>query len=751
VPNVLELQVWHSENGRRCLFEEFGPRHDNDPSMRLERISTAKNRFYITLDCEKRLKVQRLVLVAVLRIQGQVFVSEDAHFPPPSSKRGASPRLKGRTGPYETLLSFTDLSNDDDRLSPRQSSSSPPVSGRRRASSLKSTSSTATSSPRSGSSAEVHSWQTLVKWLLGSRHNQLPGALMLQHLAQLSSIAIDFGTFAINSSSGPTTNNPSPMITIDSIREELMNWLQSGPYHIMELLEAGFLQQCIQEPWFLGNISEAGAQAYLGWYRQRANLRSAFLVRFSSPLSNFSTPSNAPHLVLDAIWTNEQTGAPERYSASVMYDFDPQGQLYFWIGTANDATPSRSNSLGDVVRYICTTTNWSHVWRHSPSAANSISFLSSPGSPGSSHPSPYGPSSPNVDAISLTKHRSMPLLHSSPSRLHSSAGGGGAPLSPSSSNMPSPMIGGSGGIHIPGPARSPMLVIPSKIGILSHDPASHSHMSMDGSSMKVDETAANGVPTISSAGPFPNSNWNTGSGSRSNSLAPHTVEHMDTGSSESATSNSFDVKSANGSMQPDNDQIDSLTPSESSELHGDNDFSMHPHSAQSIALEQHSMLPPHAFQHIHDPHGMFSDSIGGARSLSAPTALRTTWSGHSNAASSSMHQQHFSQMAQSSADGLASPAPYYMHTGQQFGPTQGGFFFNTVAPSVVPSSPSLHPHLGHDIMSNNATFSFQDGAGLDPAALNFTPTPGHNHDLGARGTPLHMPSQTGFHLNGATP
>jgi len=492
--------VWHVENGRRCLFEEFRNRSDSDPSLRLERISTAKNRFYITLDCDKRLKVQRLVLVAILRVNGEIFVSEDAHFPPPSSKRGASPRLKGRTGPYETLLSFSDMAADDDlRNSPRQSSS-PPTSGRRRASSVKSTSYAASSSPRSGSSADVNSWQTLVKWLLESRHSNLPSALLLQHLAQLSSIAIDFGTLSNSSSPAPT---PRAAITIEGLREELIEWLETGPYHIMELLEAGILQQCIMEPWFLGNINEGGAQSYLHWYCQRANLQSAFLVRFSSPNFPHIHPITYPHLVIDAIWTNEQTNSLERYSAPVLYDFDANSQLYFWIETVNDSLPSRSNSLADVVRYICNTTGWSHVWRNPPpTPAYLSSFQPQPASPTAL----FSPQSPLVaalasssDAIGHQKHRSMPLLlhSSSPSRLRatsttsiissssssSSSGGSSSTATPqsssqgynsnsnSNSNSNNSSNNNNNNSGMPGPSHSPMLTIPSKIGLLPHDPA----------------------------------------------------------------------------------------------------------------------------------------------------------------------------------------------------------------------------------------------------------------------------------------
>jgi hypothetical protein len=811
--NVLELQVWHLENGRRCLFEEFGPRHDNDPSMRLERIATAKNRFYITLDCEKRLKVQRLVLVAVLRIDGKLYVSDDAHFPPPSSKRGASPRIKGRTGPYEMLLSFTDHSGDEDRGSPRNggTTASPPVSGRRRASSLKSTSSAATS-PRSGSSAEVTSWQTLGKWLLETRHTHLPGALILQHLAQLSSIAIDFGSFAIsngaNGNAGATASAAmagsgsaqQALPTVESIREELLLWLRSGPYHIMELLEAGILDQCIQEPWFLGNISDAGAQAYLHWYRQRANLRSAFLVRFSSPHSSFAHSSNLPHLVLDATWTNDASGVPvvERYSATVLYEFDQFGQLYFWIDTSNDAGPSRSHSLAEVVRYIYNTTGWPHVWRNSPSGVpfssasthsqnllshHHASSINSPYQIQSGYQQLYGNgpqplSTHPADAISGAKHRSMPLLHSSPShRLHSSAG------VLANGNLMSPVS----------PHGSPaMLVIPSKIGILPHDPAtSHNHMALDVSPMiKVEDSCPS--PTAWAASSYHSPNTPTASKN-------HRLDQMDTGSSEST--NSFELRSPNGSGHHDTDagsssapmmdQTDSSVSDLAHQTH-DLDFPSHLHHPHHHSL--HPSQPNHQgsglgfpmTSHLtsggnHEPYPVlssmssyesFSDSIGGVRSLSAPTALR--WSGTSNlhrathnntqstdwnAAASQgntaklhasqtaqppIQQQHQSAASQQypafqlgPADS-PSPAPYFM-SGQSSAQSQTGFYF-------TPSQ--SHPSSGnvHDLGPSGA-FGFQSPSdGSDLSSFRFTPT----LDFNSRSS-ISMGQPNSFSMNGAAP
>lgn len=657
----MELQVWHAENGRRTLFEDFGPRGEKDPSMRLERVSTAKNRFYITLDCDKRLKVQRLVLVAVMRINGQIFVSEDAHFPPPSSKRGASPRLKGRAGPYETLLSFADSLHEDDARSPRSalasSSSSPPLTGRRRANSLRSGSTN--SSPRSASSGDVNSWQSLVQWLLGSRH--AAGALILQHLAQLSSIAIDFGTHAINSITTPPPLVTPPVITVESIRQELLSWLEGGHLHIMDLLEGGFLHQCIQEPWFLGNISQAGAHAYLHWYCQRANLSSAFLVRFSSPASRVPNATvSFPHLCIEAIWTNEQTGAQERYSAPIVFEMDASGIIYYWIETANDAVPSRSPMLAEVVRYTCNTTGWPSVWRNPPPqislnlsgvTSSTASGYASPASPSGSP----GTSTSTIDGIAFHKPRSMPLLHSPLSRAQPSSTS--ATLSRNTSAGVVPSIG---------PARSPMLVLPSRLGILPHDPALH----------PTDPTS-DGSDSTKPAPAFAFQPWAFGSHQQphSNPSFRRSQDHMDTGSSESnASSVDHDVRpSSSSAMQPD-DMPESFTATSNNSFDlppQDFDYAGSGFSNPSQSSEN-GMFPSMAFSNMPDAIGM--------RSLSAPTALRT-W------AAPPGPMMGFSGPT---GDGNAYP-PHYLAAHGAGAPQQGARF--GLVPSVSFPYSDSHPPL----------------------------------------------------------
>lgn len=600
--------------------------------MRLERVSTAKNRFYITLDCDKRLKVQRLVLVAVMRINGQIFVSGDAHFPPPSSKRGASPRLKGRAGPYETLLSFADSLHDDDSRSPRSShnsaGSSPPVSSRRRASSLKSTSTN--SSPRSSSSNEVNSWQTLQKWLLETRHAS--GALLLQHLAQLSSIAIDFGAHALNPQFGlrSASTDPDAAASVDSLRQELITWLESGQIHIMDLLEGGFLHQCIPEPWFLGNISQAGAQAYLHWYCQRANLHSAFLVRFSSPMA----PGQGlpivpyPHLVIEALWTNEQTGALERYTAPIVLEHNSEGSIVYWIETANDAGPSRSTFLADVIRYTCSTTGWPHVWRNPPPPQVMSPVATAVHSPGGY---PSSPNSSAMDGIAFHKPRSMPLLSSPARSQHIITTGSPALSRNGSSNL------------IPGvsPARSPMLVLPSRLGILPHDPA------------QMDPSTPEGEPKFQQT-PV----WSTSQPAQQRSLNNFSLSHSDTIdnlSSESTASTPHDSKtSAPTMMQDDSGESFSSRADASFDPSSEYEYpapSMNPNSTMNVEPSPMMAYAP------------ASDFIGNARSMSAPTALRS-WGVNPPPGA----------FTGNIIDGSPSPTPYYMNhnNGHNFGPRPFG-------------------------------------------------------------------------------
>lgn len=665
--------------------------------MRLERVSTAKNRFYITLDCDKRLKVQRLVLVAVMRVNGEFYVSEDAHFPPPSSKRGASPRLKGRAGPYETLLSFADSLHEDDSRSPRSNvvsgTSSPPVTGRRRASSLRSGSTN--SSPRSTSSNDVSSWQSLVQWLLSSRHAS--GALILQHIAQLSSIAIDFGTHSLATTNPPGTT--PPIITVEAIRQELLAWLEGGPLHIMDLLESGFLHQCIQEPWFMGNISQSGARAYLDWYCRRANLPSAFLVHFSSPGCRVPNATvQFPHLCIESIWTNEQTGALQHYSAPIVFEMDHSGQIYYWVETVNDAGPSRSSMLVDVVRYISNTTGWPSVWRNPPPqmsmanhhqnqmagsmASSGYSSVASPsgmhlggtiGAFGSPTPAMHASStaSSTIDGIAFHKPRSMPLLHSPSSRI-------------ALSSQSSPSNAHSRTAH----TRSPMIVVPSRHGILPHDRSSGAADSQTDPSQSESSSSSQ---VSSNSKQFNFQPWAVGPqqtlarSQSSNSSAPAThMMNLDTTSSESAASSSVERDSAIGkrtssssAMQSDEQMREAYTPTSdasSFDMASSQDFDYQASSSvmnnPSQASGDHSGFPSLNFSNV-------NDSIG-VRSLSAPTALRT-WA----APSAPMTGYHGSI-----GDGTLSPSPYMGIHGAGMHPHGGSRF--GIAPSVSFPYPDSH-------------------------------------------------------------
>lgn len=55
--------------------------------MRLEKLGVNKNRIYCTIDCDKGLKVQKLFLVGILKVNNVLYISDETQFPPPSSKR----------------------------------------------------------------------------------------------------------------------------------------------------------------------------------------------------------------------------------------------------------------------------------------------------------------------------------------------------------------------------------------------------------------------------------------------------------------------------------------------------------------------------------------------------------------------------------------------------------------------------------------------------------------------------------------
>lgn len=299
---------------------------------------------------------------------------------------------------------------------------------------------------------------------------------------------------------------------------------------------------------------------------------------------------------------------------------------------------------------------------------------------------------------------------------------------------------------------SPMLIIPSKIGILPHDPATtHGHMSVDS---QAHDSAANVASGL----------WNTPTLPYNTMTAPNTTtlpnmthmqmraEQMDTGSSESA---SFDIKSASGSNLPDTDAgstalMDQSDSSISDLAHQTNDLdfptdSSNHHLSSHEILPPHSVLPPLGFQ---DGYGAYSDSIGGTRSLSAPTALR--WSGSSNSVQRSLQHtpraaqptnSHPPQNSQNFQTSLESPNTYFMPNQQA--PQQGGFYFS---PSTLQSDHDIGAagFGAHELTANGASFTYQEPN--NEHAFRFS----NALDFNTRSHPTSNHHQ-GYTMNGTTP
>lgn len=90
-----ELQVWRrgDSNGAappRLLLDSSGPTLPSSKTSNLvwfEKMGFNKRELYITINCEKGLRVQDLFVVGILKLGGQLYASLETSFPAPSSRR----------------------------------------------------------------------------------------------------------------------------------------------------------------------------------------------------------------------------------------------------------------------------------------------------------------------------------------------------------------------------------------------------------------------------------------------------------------------------------------------------------------------------------------------------------------------------------------------------------------------------------------------------------------------------------------
>lgn len=138
---------------------------------------------------------------------------------------------------------------------------------------------------------------------------------------------------------------------IQSIREDVNDWIRYGPFSIQQKIFDGVLQSVIEiwkEGYFFSAISSVTSSYLLSQAHFKTGL-SHFLIRFSM--------ATKPYFDLEAFYTVD--GENVFYKALILYDFEFETQkVVFWINTLKDCVPSKSYSLMNILQYVSFKTLW---------------------------------------------------------------------------------------------------------------------------------------------------------------------------------------------------------------------------------------------------------------------------------------------------------------------------------------------------------------------------------------------------------
>lgn len=139
--------------------------------------------------------------------------------------------------------------------------------------------------------------------------------------------------------------------SIQSIREDVNDWIRCGPFSVQQKIFNGVLQN-VMEIWKEGFFFSAISNVTSSYLLSRAHFKtgsSHFLIRFSM--------ATKPYFDLEAFYTVD--GENVFYRALILYDLDIETQkVVFWINTIKDSIPSKSYNLMNILEYVCLKTLW---------------------------------------------------------------------------------------------------------------------------------------------------------------------------------------------------------------------------------------------------------------------------------------------------------------------------------------------------------------------------------------------------------
>lgn len=335
-----ELQVWRrgDSNGAappRLLLDSSGPTLPSSKSSNLvwfEKMGFNKRELYITINCEKGLRVQDLFVVGVLKLGGQLYASLETSFPAPSSRR------KNANGSSLVETIRTPLSTSPNPTSRSQGSVS------------SSTTWSSNSSDRSRSAMSIDSVPPSKRRKTGEDADVATNDEWSKIVAQVS--AIDSNAVA-QIDNLIHLNADLEGLDVDRIKAEWNEWFDSVATVIPDrkAVYTHIFVPAVGVSCFFGTLSATISAQMLRHHGQVVPLEDVFVLRLSR--------SKRPYFGLDARFLDVQTGQQVIYNSNIFFEFDHESRaVNFWLDTERDARPSYSRSLAQVIEYVMRKTSW---------------------------------------------------------------------------------------------------------------------------------------------------------------------------------------------------------------------------------------------------------------------------------------------------------------------------------------------------------------------------------------------------------
>eukprot|EP01122_Echinamoeba_exundans_P015745 TRINITY_DN762_c0_g1_i2.p1 TRINITY_DN762_c0_g1~~TRINITY_DN762_c0_g1_i2.p1 ORF type:complete len:520 (+),score=61.26 TRINITY_DN762_c0_g1_i2:51-1610(+) len=299
-----ELQVWRrgDANGAsppRLLLDSSGPTLPSSKNSTLvwfEKMGFNKRELYITINCEKGLRVQDLFVIGILKLGNALYLSPETSFPAPSSRR----KNANGTGLVETIRSPT-----------TSTASQPASSASRSGGSISSSQTWSDTSSRSRSAMSMDPAPAAKRRKTGEEPETEAALAWAKLTAEISELHLPAALhqqmdhlFQVNSD--------LEGVEIDRIKAEWIEWFESTTSVVPDrtaVLKHVFAS-ALSVSCFFGTLSANTSAQILRHQGQLYPLQDAFILRLSR--------SKRPYFGLDARFLDVQTSQQVIYNSSIL-------------------------------------------------------------------------------------------------------------------------------------------------------------------------------------------------------------------------------------------------------------------------------------------------------------------------------------------------------------------------------------------------------------------------------------------------